>query len=297
MYGCIKKRTGKYRYLFCKKLSWCHLRFFISYTATTPTSIPEVWCLVYLVLFCIINWRADSIVLITLVSLRIVWGSCYHAGIYVELFTNCVDNGYFVIGSSRIRPSPSTSFLKRTLQPGQTLSLSYAVLWAKDRNGTLILWVKSDAQVNLVADVSVFFSPALLGLLLQSEKLSPYLLLGKTVLCAPTCPLTAFDLSLWITIVFLKEEIFYKETRRARGILRLKPQEAGGENIGYTLPMKAEGAWWIPALFAAFPGFTERLSCFIHYSAAKALGLKIVCQRAEEEGTDEVQYPCHYTIE
>lgn len=89
------------------------------------------------------------------------------------------------------------------------------------------------------------------------------------MLCAPTCPLTAFDLSLWITIVFLKEEIFYKETR-ARGVLRLKPQEVGGEDTGYTLPMKAEGAWWIPALFAAFPGFTERLSC----SAAKALGPK-----------------------
>lgn len=159
---------------------------------------------------CIINWRAESVVLITLVSLGIVWAICYHARFSVELLPNSVDNDYFVIGSSRMRHPPSTSFLERRLQP---LSQSYAMLRAKDRNGTLTLWGKSDAHANLTAGVGVLFSPALLDLLL----------LGKTVLCAPTRPSVAFDLSLWIAVMFLEEEVVYKEARKARGVLRLKP--------------------------------------------------------------------------
>lgn len=55
------------------------------------------------------------------------------------------------------------------------------------------------------------------------------------------CPLKEFDLSLWVTAVFWKEEVVYKEMRRARDVLvplrghgqSLKPLEAGGESARY----------------------------------------------------------------
>lgn len=83
-------------------------------------------------------------VLITLVSLGIGWDGRLSTG----LLLNSVGNGCFVIGYSRMRT------------PAQTLSLSYDMLQAKDRNGTLTLRVKSNAQVSLPAGVSMLFSAA-----------------------------------------------------------------------------------------------------------------------------------------
>ena len=160
----------------------------------------------------------DSKASINLVSLGAGWGGSYHEGVSVGLLPNSADNDCFVVGSRRMRPPLHLRFWKWVCSLLR-LSLSYAILQAKGRKGTLRLWVKSNAQVSLAAGLSTLFSTALLGLLLQSEKLFPYLLLGKTGLCAIASALVAFDLPLWVTIVFLKEKVVYKETRRAGGVL------------------------------------------------------------------------------
>lgn len=82
--------------------------------------------------------------------------------------------------------------------------------------------------------------PCLSWLVVAVRAALTYLLLGEAGISAPNCPLQEFDLSLWVKAVFWKEEVVYKEMRRAGAVV--VPLHGGRVGNLCRLVEKAQGA-------------------------------------------------------
>lgn len=273
-----------------------------------PTLHPWSPGLVLPGFLCSINGRADSTVLITLVSLGLGWGGSCHQGSLLGYFQSLLTMA--ILSLTPVgwdTPSPFISRNKSVACSDFISELCHAPSKGQKWHADALSQIKCTGQPGCWCSHDIFHCLTRLAVAVR-ELIS--------LRAARKDKVVWFHLSIddiWFITAdnncilegrsCLQRD---KESKRCSGAsaprLQAEPKTLGSwwrrhRSLHCSLSMKAEGPWVPAVLFTALPGFTERISCFIHRGAAKALGPKIWSQRAEAESKDKVQYSRHCNIE